>query len=278
MSGRQLIFSAAILWSLSGVFTKWLALPGPIVAGYRVLFGGLFLLFFLKRSQIAGLWDRRLVVLLFFFTVMNVSFVSAMTVTTAANAIFLQYTAPVWMSLVAVYLFKDKWDRKSVLATAVGMVGIAILLAGEWESQLLGVVLGLVSGVAFAGVALSLRWLREKDPVLLTTVETLGSALILLPIVAHQYSLVDLVPSWGAIGVLAAFGIIQLGVPYILFARGLKTVGPQEAGVILLLEPVLNPLWTFLLMGETPSVPTLWGGAFLLGSLVLRYLPPTSRN
>jgi len=151
------------------------------------------------------------------------------------------------------------------------MVGIGIIIASEWKTEVLGITLGLLSGVGFAGVALSLRWLRQADPLWLTALEMWGSVLILFPFLLVLYPASTLVPPPPQLGVLLLYGTIQLGIPYVLFARGLRNISPQEAGVILLLEPVLNPVWTFLLHGERPSKMTLVGGTFLLGSLGLRY-------
>jgi drug/metabolite transporter, DME family len=257
---RLFLIAAASLWSLSGVFTKILSLPGPLVAFYRTLSAAVFLFLFLRKGPTFS-FHRRHLVLILFFAAMNVTFISAMTVTTSANAIFLQYTAPVWMTIFSVVILKERLDRPSLLSLVIGMIGIVILLAGEWKTEGLGVGLGLLSGVLFAGVALCLRWLRGDDPRFLTFVEMAGSSIILLPFVLLTFPISQIV-----------IAPHQMGIPYLLFARGLSTVSAQEAGVILLLEPLLNPLWTFLAVREVPSSATLVGGTFLLGSVLCRYL------
>jgi drug/metabolite transporter (DMT)-like permease len=96
----------------------------------------------------------------------------------------------------------------------------------------------------------------------------LGSALLLLPLVWHQP-----VPTGPQLGVLFLFGAVQMALPYWMVARGLRVVGPAEAGTIMLLEPILNPVWVFFAVGEQPSAATLVGGAFIVGALAWRYWP-----
>lgn len=283
LSGRLYLFSAALLWSSSGVFTRLLTSPGPIIAAYRVLFAGLLVMFFVRPPFHFGKKHAALVVV---FALLNLTFVTSMTVTSAANAIYLQYTGPLWMSLFCVFFWKEKLDRGSFLALIVGMVGILILILGAGVGDQKGVTLGLISGVGFAAVTIILRSLRESNASWLTTLEMLGAAVILFPVAFSMYPAEQWIPSTRDLLILVAFGIFQLGIPYILFARGLKEVSPQEAGVILLLEPLLNPIWTFLFIGEIPAVTTMIGGTFLIGALCLRYavqfaavkLTPTKRS
>jgi drug/metabolite transporter, DME family len=135
------------------------------------------------------------------------------------------------------------------------------------------VLMALGSGVTYAGVVLGLRVLRGVSPAWLTAVNHLFGALVLLPFVWGEAA-----PTWPQLGWLFLFGAVQMGVPYLLMARGLRSVGSQEAGTITLLEPVLNPLWAYLATlatpkPEVPSAYTLVGGAFILAGLAYRYWP-----
>ena len=112
--------------------------------------------------------------------------------------------------------------------------------------------------------------MRTESSRWLTVFNLLGSALVLLPFVHHLP-----LPTAGQFIVLIVYGGMQLGIPYWLVASGLRSVTAQEAGIITLLEPLLNPLWAFLVSGEQPSSFTLAGGAFILGALVWRYWPST---
>lgn len=270
-SARLLIVIAALMWSLSGTFTKLLVLPGPMMAAWRVLFAGLSLLPLLNRRSIHFSWA--MAGMLFCFATMNVTFVTAMTLTTAANAIFLQYTAPLWIVVASVYWLREPFDRRNVIPLALGMVGIAIIVLGGRSEESVGIFLALLAGAAYAGVAVFLRALRDEDAIWLTVVNHLGSGALLLAALAilPGTSIAGQVGLGRWIG-LVAFGVVQMAVPYVLFSRGLKTIPATEAGVITLLEPVANPVLTYLAMGEVPAKATVLGGAVILFGVAWRYV------
>jgi drug/metabolite transporter (DMT)-like permease len=280
--GRLFIALAAVLWSTSGAFTKLLTkdtslhlndpvLPGLVIAFYRALFAGLALLPALRPRDISFRWA--MVATALCFAVMNALYVVAMAIGSAANAVLLQYTAPMWMYLASVYWLGEPADRRSSVALIAGLAGIGIILYGGWQSaQVATIVIALGSGLAYAGVILGLRVLRDASPRWLTVVNHLTGALVLLPFVLFY---VNKTPSWTQLGVMFVFGSTQMALPYWLAARGLRAVSPQEAGTITLLEPLLNPLWAYLVspQSETPSAYTLAGGACIVGALAWRYWP-----
>lgn len=266
-----LIF-ACLLWASVGLFTNWIPLDGPNLAFYRVLFAGFVLLPFGKWQQFRV--NLSLLTMVMCFALMNVCFVTAMTVTSAANAIFLQYTAPIWMTLGAVVLFREKIDLRSLRSIGVAFFGILVIVLGSWQSASLGIVLALLAGVFFAGVGLSLRHLRGLDSVVLTVVNLLGSALILYVLSFFMESITIVWPSQQWLFPLVLFGTIQLGLPYILYARGLRSLSPQEVGVICLLEPVFNPLLVGCVFGKWPNLWTVVGGAAILLSVLVRIIEP----
>jgi drug/metabolite transporter (DMT)-like permease len=276
--GRLCIALAALLWSTSGAFTKVLTLDTGLglntpkmepleIAFYRVLFAGLVFLPTLRRSDLS--FRPLMLGMAGCFALMNATFVSALALGTAANAILLQYTAPMWMYLASVWWLGEPPDRRSFAALGIGILGIGIIVWGGREEAQLGVIaIALTSGLAYAGVIVCLRVLRAASPRWLTVLNHLAGALILLPWVWHLP-----LPAAGQFFVLIAYGACQMALPYWLMARSLKAVSPQEAGTITLLEPLLNPLWAYLISGEQPSIYTLWGGAFILGALAWRYWP-----
>ncbi len=276
--GRWLVALAAVLWSLSGGFSKVLTrntpfglnspeIDGLVMAFYRAFFAGLVLVPALGRRDLS--FRPLMVGMMVCFAAMNALFVTALKLGTAANAILLQYTAPMWMYLVAVLALGEPADRRSSVSLAVGMVGIAIIILGGWQGAQVGVVLlGLGSGVTYAGVILFLRVLRDASPRWLTVLNHLFSALILVPLVWTRAT-----PTPAQLVVLFFFGAVQMALPYWLMARGLRVVSPQEAGTITLLEPLLNPVWAFLVAGEVPETATFLGGPFILAALAWRYWP-----
>jgi drug/metabolite transporter (DMT)-like permease len=282
--GRLCVVAAAVLWSTSGGFTKLLtkptflhlnepALTGLQLAFARVLFAGLALAPFLRRRDLA--FRPAMVGTALTFAAMNALFVSALALGPAANAILLQYTAPMWMYLVAVWWLREPADRRGAVSLAVGMVGIGVIIAGGvfdtgQVDQLPVILLALGSGVTYAGVLIGLRVLRDMSSRWLTVFNQIVSALVLLPFVWGTT-----LPTPGQLVVLFLYGSLQLALPYWLVARGLRRVSPQEAGTLTLLEPLLNPFWAYLVSPdtETPSLWTLAGGAFILGALAYRYWP-----
>jgi drug/metabolite transporter (DMT)-like permease len=195
--------------------------------------------------------------------------VTGLTRTSTAAASFLQYTSTVWVFLFGWFALKERAHRGNMVALLCAIAGI--LWIGLSEGDQLhagGNLLALGSGLAYAGVILSLRWLRDEDSAWLTFLNHLVSGLVLLPLVLPRGLELSAV-QWLLIALL---GIVQMGLPYVLAARGVGLVTVQEAALLLLLEPILNPLWVWLCWGESASLSTLCGGGLILGGLAVRYL------
>ena len=278
---------AALLWSLSGAFTKLLTRPDSIgaplgfaavpidplhIAFGRTASGALFLALFLRPQGLA--WRWAMIPTAICFALMNASYVAAMVMGSAAHAVLLQYTSPFWLLLGAFLLFGDKPKISEIGALLVGLVGVVLIVfdpadqsePSRWEAN----VLALASGFLFAGVVLGLRLMRGVSPLLLTCVNMGFGAMVLIPFLPGLP-----MPNLLQTSALVAFGIVQLGLPYILTANSLKHLRPAEAGLIMLLEPMLNPIWAWLVCPATESMDgnTLWGGLLILGAIAFRYLP-----
>jgi drug/metabolite transporter (DMT)-like permease len=292
VQGRLCIAAAAVLWSTSGFFSKVLTQPvgfgvdephlAPMqIAFFRVLFAGLFLLPLLRPAQVVV--RPAMLGMALSFAAMNATFISAQVLGKAANAILLQYTAPLWIYLFCVGVLREPADRRNTVALIFGLAGVAVILAGGWAGEDLAVLgLGLASGVTYASIVLFLRVLRSEASTWLTVWNHLTAALLLAPfgLIVKWDPLTLGVPTWPQIGVLFVYGALQMGFPYFLMARGLRVVSPQEAGALTLVEPVLNPLWAFLVSPETetPGPATLAGGALILAGLAWRYRPQRGGN
>jgi drug/metabolite transporter (DMT)-like permease len=276
--GRICILAAAVLWSLGGVLAKADAFHewpsesrGLVLAFWRATFAGLALLPAVRRPR----WRPALVPMVASFTVMNVAYLSAVVWTTAANAIWLQSTAPLWVCLIGVALLGERLDRRDLVPLACGAAGVGLILwcelrglaTAELRREHLGVLLGLVAGVTYAAVVLCLRRLRDEDSAWLVAVNHLAAAAAMGPFVFA----LGIWPSGWQWPLLAALGVVQMGLPYLLFARGLRHIGSQEAAGIALLEPVLMPLWVLLIGQEQPAWWSLAGGGLILVGLAWRY-------
>ena len=266
--GRLQVLLAALLWSLAGVFIKFLDLHPLAIVFYRSLFASLVFLPFLKRGEIRV--GSPIVVAAITYTAAISAFVSANKLTSAANAIVLQYTAPVFVFLFSWLVLGEKISRLNGSALTIAMAGVAIIsFDSAGRPEMAGVLLALLSGVLFAAYMINLRRTQATSPVYLTWLINIVCALLLLPFVTAHLAL-----TLAQIGILALMGAVQLGLPYFLFSKGLKTISVQEASLIALIEPVLNPLWVALVVGEIPSAATLSGGGIILAGLGVRYLWP----
>ena len=272
--GRTLLIAAAILWSTNGLIVKSPPLQaisledrGWLLACYRSLFASLALLPLVSWRRVR--WRPGLLVSAATFTAMNTSYVIGLTRTSAAAATFLQYTSTVWVFLFGWLALKERVHRGNVVALLCAIVGILWIVFAERDQQRAdGNLFALGSGIGFAGVVLSLRWLRDEDSAWLTFLNHVISGLVLLPIMLPRG--IELQPlQWLLIALL---GIFQMGLPYMLAARGVALVTVQEAALLLLLEPILNPIWVRFCWGEQVGWPTLFGGALILGGLGLKYV------
>ncbi len=295
---RIALVLAAVLWSLGSVSMRLLqhdlglglhepALSSLQIAFFRGLFGGLFMLALVRRGEFT--FRPLMVPMVLIFTLMSGLYLSALGMGAAANAIFLQNTAPVWVYVFAVVWLKEPGDRRGWQAVVLAAGGAAVIVAGGWPTNLppdqmrreiLVLLMGLASGVVYAGVVLCLRILRDHSPVWLVAMNMLGTAAVLgLFVVLSQgpAGFADWATraSRSQLLVLVAVGVIQMGLPYWLFIYGLRSVSTQEAAIITLIEPLLNPFWAFLLTPEkdTPTPFMLLGGGLILTALVWKYLP-----
>ena len=276
MRGRLMVLAAAILWSTSGFFAKaplfehWsIEHRGIYLAFWRALFACLFVIPLVRRPR----WHVGLVPMVFVFAAMNYTYLTAMTRTTAANAIWLQNVAPVWVFLVGVFLFGERIHPGDWVLVLCGALGVGFILFFEAQGeQLSGVVFGLLSGMTFAGVVLCVRQLRSEDAAWLITLNLAVTAVVLSPIVVAH----GIWPTGKQFAYLTAFGMLQLGLPYFLFARGVRSISGHEASGIALLEPILVPVWVFLAWHAEPTYqpPRWWtyvGGSLILAGLLWRY-------
>lgn len=286
-AGLALIASATLLWSTSGFFAKAPLLEywppeqrGAQLAFWRVLFACCLLFPLVRKPQ----WTWRLIPAAGCFALMNYCYLMAMTTTTAANAIWLQYTAPAWVLIVGVWLLKEPFQGVDLVTVLFTLLGLAVIVGCElryldtdrFDRQ--GVFWGLAAGMFYAGVILCIRALRDLNSAWIVAVCHLAAALFMLPWIVAQHDW----PPNAVLGWVAAFGFLQLGLPYLLFARGTRVITGHEASFIGLLEPVLVPAWAYLFWRHTPhyEAPAIWtfaGGGFILAGLLIRFLKTSLR-
>ncbi len=242
---------------------------GVRMAFWRALFAGVLLVPFVRRPRFRWL----MLPMVLCFAGMNMTYLSAMTLGTAANAIWLQNTAPLWVMLFGVFVLKEPFTRRQGVSTVLLIAGLlTILIPGLGEGQSFGVVLGLVAGGFYAAVVLFLRALRDEDNAWLVVLNHIGAAVIIAPfMIAQSFAW----PSGPQFITLVLFGFFQMGLAYFCFSRGLKNVRGSEAAILALVEPILVPVWAFIAARELPSATTALGAMLILLGLLYQVAFPT---
>lgn len=267
--GVLALVGCAALWSLNGPLIKLLKrqdVPGITTACYRSLLGGLvFAPLAVRRLRtlrtVGPAWPA---VTVLAFTVMTATFVIATTQTAAASAIALQYTSPIWVFLVGPLILKERPARAEGLTLLVAMVGVGVIFSGSPDPSPVGLLVALTSGMGYGVLTVLLRRLRTVSPVVVAALNTLGSGLLLVVPAAVWGRFALSGPAWALMLVMA---LVQFTLPYLMFSWALQYVEAHRAALILLLEIVLNPIWTYVAVGEVPPVATLLGGPLILAGV-----------
>lgn len=260
--GILLIVAAAILWSSGGIGIKAIADPPLKVTFYRSLFAAIALLV-LFRGEVVGRRRWRSTALfagaIISYGLCLTTFVVATKWTTAANAIFLQYAGVVWVLIFSPLVTREPMRARDAIAVAVAIGGMALFFVGRFETRgMSGNVMALISSVFFAALVLAMRRENQAAESAITW-GNVAVAAALLPFVANDLALTS-----RSLLVLLFLGLFQIGLPYVLFVRGLKHVTATQASLTGMLEPIANPLWVFLFLGERPSGFAIAGAAVVL--------------
>lgn len=260
-----LLLLTALGWSLGGVLLKSVDWPPFAVGGGRGLVAALFLLAVGGRS-LRFTWSPLQLATALAYTGCTVLFAAATKLTTAANAILLQYTAPVWVALFGAWLLGEPARRADWWTIAASFAGMAVFLYdGLQFHSLTGILLAIASGVAFAAMIMLMR--KQKDGSTLEAV-ILGNLLGFLIGLPAMWSAP--LPDARSLVALLLLGVVQLGIPYLLYSRAIRHVTALEGVLIPVIEPILNPIWVMLVIGERPSPMALLGGAIVLGAATWR--------
>jgi drug/metabolite transporter (DMT)-like permease len=258
------LVAAALLWSLGGLLIKAIAWTPMAVAGGRGLIAALFLLAVSPRFSLR--FSRLEVLGAVAYAACTFTFVAATKATTAANAILLQYTAPVWVALLGSWFLGERATRTDWAAIGVVFVGFALFFADSLEmGHIAGNALAASSGICFAAIALLMR--KQKDGTPIKSI-ILGNVMAFAAGAPWIFRAPALAPGgWAA---LALLGLAQLGCSYWLYARAIRHVTAMEAVLIPVVEPILNPIWVLLAIGERPGPLAIAGGALVLGAATFR--------
>ena len=267
VSPLLLVFGAAVLWSTGGLFIKATNLSALELSFGRSLLAAITIAIFTRREGF-GI-NKISAITSILYAALIILFVLATKLTTAANAIFLQYTAPVYVLILEPIFYKEKFRARDFITVALCLAGMSLFFVGKLRPEdVSGNLLALASGLCFALFFLLLRHSKARD------VNRASSAIY------GNLIAVAICTPWflGAVkrGInvtdfarIAYLGIVQIGFAYLLFtqamARGVRSL---DAGIIGYIEPVLNPVWVFLFIGERPTGWAIVGGVIIIVSVL----------
>lgn len=279
---RFLLIAAALLFSTGGAAIKGCSLTSWQVAGFRSGVAAVTLWVLLPGARRGWTWRTACVGCSYAATL--VLFVLANKLTTSANAIFLQSTAPLYLLILGPLVLRERiWAVDIAVITTVG-IGIWLLLSGEQRvfatapDPATGNLLGLVNGLTWAVTLTGLRWLGKQSG----NADAAGATVLLGNVIAFvvclpiefpvtQFATRDLL-------VILYLGIFQIGIAYMALARSITCVPALEAATLLLVEPVCNPIWTWMIYGERPGRSALAGGALVVAASFARIVKPVSKE
>lgn len=282
LAARLRLVATALLFSTGGAAIKGTTLTAWQVSCFRsgVAAVALWLLVPAARRR----WNGRMLLVAAAFAATLLLFVAANKLTTAANAIFLQSTAPLWVLLAGPLLLHERATRGDLAFMAIVAVGMTLFFVGADAPQATapnpprGNVLAAIAGIGYAGVVLGLRWVGRRanspgdvatatdvpsaasdDAITAVTAGNVLACLFALPMALPVAS----VPAADALMILY-LGAVQIGLAYLLMSTAMPHVPALEASTILLVEPALNPLWAWLVHGERPTALALTGGSLIV--------------
>jgi drug/metabolite transporter, DME family len=264
------VFLTAILWSSGGLFIKLISLDAMQLSFFRCLIAAIvFALIFRKR--VFRLNPLALLNALEYAAVL-ILFVIATKTTTAANAIFLQSTAPIYVLIFEPILTRTKWERINIITIAVCFAGMILFFMGDLTpGDIQGNIAALLAGVAFAAFFLGMRKNDNQYGESSIFYGNVIVALFCIPFITdlNYISVQDF-------AMVSFLGVFQIAFAYALFSYGIKKIMAVEASIISMFEPVLNPIWVFIGYGEVPSVYAIIGGIIIITAISVRTIISSS--
>jgi DME family drug/metabolite transporter len=257
-TGLLFIAVAALLWSTGGIGIKGVVDPPLKVTFYRSVFAAITL-FAIFRRDVRVRVTPSFATAIFCYGACLTSFVVATKWTTAANAIFLQYAGVVWVLLLSPLVLREVMRTRDVVAISVALAGMALFFVGRFEARgMAGNGMAILSSFFFAGLILALR--REHG----SSRAAVFWGNVFIAIALFPFVMNDLGLSMKSFLALLFLGVFQIGLAYAAFVKGLQHVTATEASLTGMLEPVANPVWVLLFLGETPSVYAIAGAVIVL--------------
>jgi drug/metabolite transporter (DMT)-like permease len=270
--GLIYISFTAFLWSSSGLFIKVLKINAFQISFFRSAIAAItiFVVTLLRNKKVKFEFDAVSNLSALFYAGILILFVIATKMTTAANAIFLQFTAPIYLVILEPVFLKTKFEYKNLITVIICIFGMVLFFFGRLElGNIYGNLIAICSGICFAMFSLLLKYKKLKKNSA-TTIQSaiMGNALV--AVITFFLVFPDFSLSGSEVLILIYMGVIQIGISYIIFNEGIKYVSATESMIIATLEAVFNPIWVFIGIGETPSVYAIFGGLIIFTAIIWR--------
>lgn len=257
--------TCAVLWSTAGILIKFLPWNPMVIAGMRSLVSAGVYILYMRYEGITFTINKYSVFSGVALAGTFLFFIAANKLTTSANAIVLQYSAPIFILIISALLFRQKFRGGDIITVAVTSIGISLFFLDKLSGgYLLGNMMGLAAGVAFAFMFVITGRADVHSRGTGILLGHLITAVVGIPFLFFYETPFTAVN----IAVILAMGIFQLGIPYILYGLAVRKCSPLACSLISAIEPLLNPVWVFLFNGEAPGFFALIGGAVVIGAVV----------
>ncbi|WP_312643201.1 EamA family transporter [Hydrogenoanaerobacterium sp.] len=254
----------ASLWSIAGIFIKLLPWNPLVIAGFRSLIAACVVFAFMLYSKIRIVFNRDSLLSGVFMSLTFLAFVTANKLTTSANAIVLQFTAPVFILILSALVYKQRFRKADIIVVLVTLFGIALFFFDQFSpGNLLGNCIAICAGLFMAVMFLTTGHADENSRMSGILLGHLFTALVGVPMAFIFPTPV----STGAVLSILALGIVQLGIPYVLYGLAVKGCPPLACSLLGAIEPLLNPIWVFLFDGEAPGFYALIGGVIVIAAI-----------
>jgi DME family drug/metabolite transporter len=266
------IVIAALLWSTGGLFIKLISLDAYQLSFYRSIFSALTFVILFRRKVFV--FNTAVLLNGLFYAGILILFVVATKLTTAANAIFLQYTAPIYVLIFEPLILKTKLKAINVISVIISFIGMTLFFVGEISpSHLEGNLVALLSGICFAAFLIGIRKSSEEF-----RVPSIFWGNIFIPLICFNSVFPEFNIDMTNFLMVAYLGIFQIGLAYAIFTYSIKRIEGIEAALIAMIEPVMNPIWVYLGYGEKPSPFAILGGLIILSTITIRTIITEKRR
>lgn len=270
IAALQMLLCAA-LWSIAGIFIKFIDGHSMVIAGVRSLIASSVFIFYIKSKKLNIVLNRSVIISAVSLCTTSFAFVWANKLTTAANAIVLQFTAPIFIIIISVIFFKEKFSFADIITVIITLVGISLFFIDKLNSgQLIGNLIAIFSGLTIGIMYIAVKKNTEQERMSGMMFGHLLTALIGIPFIFFTENTINAV----SVTCILILGIVQLGIPYLLLALASEHCRPLTLSLLSSLEPILNPVWVALFYHEVPGVFAFIGGIIVIVTITVWTILP----